>query len=355
MGKKNINKGMILAAGLGTRLLPITERYPKPLVPVLNLANILHTVSLFRQHGINEIIINLFHLPERIEEFFNGVPQKDFRVSFSKEPVLLGTGGGVKRAESFFNKESFVLANCDFISSLNLTQLMESHSRSGAWATMALIEDPAKQRLYSAVGTTDQGFLCSLPRKKTAEPKRQGIFTGVHVLEPEIFSFLEEKPSGINDVLYPALMENHPDKARGVFMDGAYWFDTGDIPALWQTSQELLGMLSNQTGRLLETISSYGPVYREVAPTVWTTQRTKLPDHLKVTGPCLIGEGCQFEESVAIGPYSVIGDRVLIGAGTTIEKSVILSHSQVGSQQTISESLFFEGRAFSALPSSSRS
>jgi NDP-sugar pyrophosphorylase family protein len=294
-------------------------------------------------------------LPERIEEFFNEVPQKDFRISFSKEPVLLGTGGGVKRAESFFNKASFVLANCDFISNLDLTQLMENHSRSGAWATMALIEDPIKQKLYSAVGTTYQGLLCSLPRKKTAESKRQGIFTGVHVLEPEIFSFLEEKPSGINDVLYPALMENHPDKARGVFMDGAYWFDTGDIPALWQTSQELLGMLSNPTSPLMETISAYGPVYREVAPKVWTTQRTKLPSHLKVTGPCLIGEGCQFEESVAIGSYSVIGDRVLIGAGTTIEKSVILSHSQVGAQQTLSESLFFEGRAFSALPNSSHS
>jgi len=346
---------MILAAGLGTRLLPITERYPKPLVPVLNLANILHTVSLFRRHGIHEIIINLFHLPERIEEFFNEVPQKDFHISFSKEPVLLGTGGGVKRAESFFNKESFVLANCDFISNLNLTRLIENHGTSGAWATMALIEDPTKQKLYSAVGTTENGMLCSLPRKKTLEPFRQGIFTGVHVLEPEIFSFLEEKPSGINDVLYPALMEKHPEKAQGVFMEGAYWFDTGDIPALWQTSQALLGMLGNSTDRLLETISSYGPVYREVAPKVWTTQRTKLPDHLKVTGPCLIGEGCQFESGVQIRPFSVIGDRVLIGEGSQIERSVILSHSQVGSQQTICESLFFEGRAFSALPNSTGS
>ncbi|NBX77662.1 MAG: NDP-sugar synthase [Proteobacteria bacterium] len=355
MGKKNITKGMILAAGLGTRLLPITERYPKPLVPVLNLANILHTVSLFRRHGISDIVINLFHLPERIEEFFNEVPQKDFRVSFSKEPVLLGTGGGVKRAESFFNQGPFVLANCDFISNLNLTHLIESHSKSAAWATMALIEDPAKQKLYSAVGTNEQGFLCSLPRKKTAEPSRQGIFTGVHVLEPEIFSFLEERPSGINDVLYPTLMENHPDKARGVFMEKAYWFDTGDIPALWQTSQALLGMLENPDNPLLEAISGYGPVYREVAPKVWTTQRTKLPENLKVSGPCLIGEGCQFEEGVEIGAFSVIGDRVLIGGGSKIEKSVVLSHSQVGSHQAIRESLFFEGRAFSALPNSSRS
>lgn len=339
---------MILAAGLGTRLLPITERYPKPLVPVLNLANILHTVSLFRRHGITDIVINLFHLPERIEEFFCEVPQKDFRISFSKEQVLLGTGGGVKRAESFFNKETFVLANCDFISNLDLSALIENHFRFGAWATMALIEDSKRQKLYSAVGTNSVGQLCSLPRKQTEEPFRRGIFTGVHVLGPEVFSFLEEKPSGINDVLYPSLMEKHPDKAQGCYMDGAFWYDTGDIPALWQSSQALLTQLSDSKTKVLETISSYGPVYKEVAPKVWVTQRTTLPDHLRVKGPCLIGEGCQFEEGVEIGPFSVIGDRVLVGNQTRIEKSVVLSNSQVASQQNISDSLFFEGRAFSA-------
>ncbi|MFM8268904.1 MAG: sugar phosphate nucleotidyltransferase [Pseudomonadota bacterium] len=351
MKKNQIHRGMVLAAGLGTRLLPITERYPKPLVPVLNLANILHTVSLFRKHGITDIVINLFHLPERIEEFFNEIPQKDFRISFSKEPVLLGTGGGVKRAEAFFNGEPFVLANCDFISNLDLSFLIENHFQTGAWATMALIEDPAKQKLYSAVGINGSGALCSLPRKRTEEPVRQGIFTGVHVLSPEIFSVLEEKPSGINDVLYPALMENQPEKARGCFMEGAYWYDTGDIPALWETSQALLNTLSDPKSSLLETISSYGPVYREVAPRIWTTQRTTLPSNLKVRGPCLIGEGCQFEAGVEIGPFCVIGDRVLLSAGARIEKSIVLSHSQVSSQQTIFESLFFEGRAFSAEPS----
>lgn len=339
---------MILAAGLGTRLLPITERYPKPLVPVLNLANILHTVSLFRRHGITDIVINLFHLPERIEEFFCEVPQKDFRISFSKEPLLLGTGGGVKRAEPFFSSEPFVLANCDFITNLDLSFLIENHFRSGAWATMALMEDPARQKLYSAVGTKETGVLCSLPRKQTGEPARSGIFTGVHVLEPEIFSFLEEKPSGINDVLYPALMESHPEKARGCFMKDSFWYDTGDIPSLWQSSQELLSKLSEPKTKLLESISSYGPVYKEVAPKVWTTQRTTLPAHVKITGPCLIGEGCQFEEGTEIGPYSVIGDRILMASGSKVERSVVLSHSQIQSQQVISGSLFFEGRAFSA-------
>ncbi len=207
MPRNPIHKGMILAAGLGTRLLPITERYPKPLVPVLNLANILHTLSLFRRNEITEVVINLFHLPDRIEEFFNDIEKKNFKISFSKEPVLLGTGGGVKKAQSLLGEDPFVLANCDFISNMNLAPLIEDHFTSGAWATMALLESPEKEKLYSSVGTNPKGELCSLPRKQVATPTRTGIFTGVHVMNPEIFSFLEEKPSGINDVLYPALME----------------------------------------------------------------------------------------------------------------------------------------------------
>lgn len=345
-----ITKGMILSAGLGTRLLPITERFPKPLVPVLNLANVLHTIALFKRAGINDLIINLFHLPERIEEFFNDLGSSTFRVRFSREEVLLGTGGGVKKAQALFGAEAFVLANCDFISNINLEHLIQRHRESQAWATMALIEDPNRQPLYSPVGITENGTLCSLPKKKTAAPFREGIFTGIHVLEPAIFSFLEEKPSGINDVLYPALMEQHPEKARGEFVDGAFWYDTGDLPALWKTSQELLLQLSNPQSFLLETISGFGPVYKEVLPQVWTTQRTTLPSQLKIQGPALIGEGCTFEEGVEIGPFSVIGEKVFLARQSRVVRSVILPHSKIEPESQIQDSIFFEGNCLSGNP-----
>ncbi|NBX83621.1 NDP-sugar synthase [bacterium] len=346
-----VTKGMILGAGLGTRLLPITERYPKPLVPVLNLANILHTLALLRRHGIHEIIINLFHLPDRIEEFFKDLPLQDCQVSFSKEENLLGTGGGLKKAQGFFGGEPFVLANCDFISNLNIHALVDAHFKNQSWATMALLDDAVLKERYSAVGVNASGELCSLPRKKTGVPVREGLFTGVHVLSPEIFTFLEEKPSGINDVLYPALMEQQPSKARGVFMDGAFWFDTGDIPSLWSSSMALLDLLGTPQNGLLTTLSSFGPVYREVAPKVWTTQRTQLPDDLNVRGPALIGEGCSFESGVEIGPFSVIGDRVILSKNVRVEKSVVLSHAIVNAETVIREGVVFEGRVFEARPS----
>lgn len=345
-----ITKGMILSAGLGTRLLPITERFPKPLVPVLNQANILHTVSLFKRAGITDLVINLFHLPERIEEFFNDLDSSQFRVRFSKEDILLGTGGGVKKAQDLFGGEAFVLANCDFVSNLSIEELIQKHQRSGAWATMALVQDPARQPLYSPVGVSETGMLCSLPKKKTADPFREGIFTGVHVLEPSVFSFLEEKPSGINDVLYPALMEKHPEKARGEFMEKAFWYDTGDLPALWGTSKALLSKLGDPKSFLLDTISGFGPVYKEVLPQVWTTQRTTLPTSLRIQGPALIGEGCTFEEGVEIGPFSVIGEKVVLGHGVRVESSIILPHSKIESESEIRNSIFFEGNCLPGNP-----
>lgn len=347
MQKNLIHKGMILAAGLGTRLLPITERYPKPLVPVLNLANILHTLSLFRRYGICEVVINLFHLPDRIEEFFNDIDKKDFKVSFSREPALLGTGGGVKKAQSLLEGGPFVLANCDFISNINLGSVIQDHFANGAWATMALLQDPEKEKLYSSVGTNAQGELCSLPRKQLAPPARTGIFTGVHIMSPEIFSFLEEKPSGINDVLYPALMEKHPEKARGHFLEKTLWFDTGDIPAFLNTSLALLDQLSVSGMSLVETLSGYGPIIREIAPGVWASQRTSLPEGVVIEGPVMLGEACLIEPNVKLGPYAVIGDRVFVGAGSQVRESVVLSHSQIPSQTQISHQVFFDGKSLS--------
>jgi len=349
MAQNPISKGMILGAGLGTRLLPITERFPKPLVPVLNLSNLLHTIALFRRHGIHEIIINLFHLPERIEEFFKEHEYTNFQIAFSKEQVLLGTGGGVKKAEPFFQGKPFVLANCDFISNLNLHSVIQTHFDKKAWATMALLSDPERQKLYSSVGANEKGQVCSLPKKKTQEPARTGIFTGVHVLSPEIFSFLEEKPCGINEVLYPALMERHPEKTAGHFVESAFWFDTGDIPALWQSSMRLLDLLSDKKSFLLEALCTYGPLYREARPRVWVTERSNLPSSVQVKGPVMIGEGCTFEDGVEIGPHSVIGNGVVLSKNVKIRESVILSHTSVPAEKNLSRVVFFEGREYRAL------
>ena len=109
---KEIRRAMLLAAGLGTRLLPITEKTPKPLVPVLNVANILYGLFLLKRCGIEEVVLNLHHLPQAIEDYLKDGKPWGMHIEYSREQLLLGTGGGLKKAEAFFNKEPLVLVNC---------------------------------------------------------------------------------------------------------------------------------------------------------------------------------------------------------------------------------------------------
>ena len=118
---RTIQKAMILSAGLGTRLLPVTGKLPKPLVPVLNIANILFGISLLKKAGIRDVIINTHHLPDTLENFFKKNHSWGIHISFSREEILMGTGGGVKKAEPFFQGQPFVLLNCDFITNIDLT------------------------------------------------------------------------------------------------------------------------------------------------------------------------------------------------------------------------------------------
>src|SRR5207248_601082 len=107
---------------------------------------------------------------------------------------------------SFFEGQSFVLANCDFVSNLDVASLVSEHQKRKSLATMLLYKNPAKQYKYSKVGVQADGRLCSLPKLQTATPTDTGIFTGIHVIESECLKLLEERPCGINDILYPALM-----------------------------------------------------------------------------------------------------------------------------------------------------
>lgn len=333
---------MILCAGLGTRLLPITERFPKPIVPILNVPNLIHVLNLLEMNGIKEIILNLFHLPERIEEFIQDY-KTNLSIQFSKESVLLGTGGGVKKAEPFFNRESFVLANCDFVANPPLKKIISNHFSNRAIATMVLFKDPDREKLYSKVGVDLEGKLCKLPKLETKPPSKTGIFTGIHILGPEIFSYLEEKPSGINEVLYPTLMRDFSDRVYGDFTDGFYWFDTGEISTIHFATLNLLDLLSNKKIGLDHLLN-----VKEIKKGVWIDPENSLSNHVEFRPPVLIGKGAMIEKNVVIGPHTVIGDHSSIASGSKLSRTILLNGSRVPANSNLEKVLFFESQALPA-------
>lgn len=333
--KASVKKGMILCAGMGTRLLPVTEKLPKPLVPVLNLPNLLHNLYLMKEAGITEVVLNLHHLGEQIEAVLGNGSRFGIRMAYSHEPVLLGTGGGVKKAEPFFEGQTFVLMNCDFVTNIPIAPVIEQHLHEKALATMVLLQDEIRERAYSPVGVNEAGHLCSLPKLKTATPKRTGIFTGIHVLHPSTLAVLKPEPSGINEILYPHYMRTDPTHVRGEFVSDVYWHDTGNVPFLWATSMALLDEISQHRHGLLARCLIDFANYTEARPGIWTKKGQKLPANVAFEGPVIIGEDCQFGEGATIGPRAVIGDNSHIGAKAKVSRSVLLGDAQVSDSESL--------------------
>lgn len=336
---KPMKKGMVLAAGLGTRLLPITGKFPKPLVPVLDVPNILHSFYLLKRAGIVDIVLNLHHLADQLEGFLGKGEKWGLNLSFSKETQLLGTGGGVKKAEPFFEGQSFVLVNCDFLSDLDLMPYIQRHQARGALATMVLHQNPKVQRHYSEVGVDEAGNLCSLPRCHTKAPARTGIFTGIHFLAPETLKHLEPVPSGINDKLYPVLMQGEPERVFGEFTSNAYWYDTGEVETLWSASMRSLARLP--TSRVLrDFIDEIGQI-EEREKGIWVPKGMKLPPGVKLNAPALLGRDGEYGEGVELGPYLISGSRCRYGAKARVKHTVALDDSVFAANHLVENALQF--------------
>jgi len=323
-----MRRGMILAAGLGTRLLPITDAFPKPLVPVLNVPNVLFSLFLLREAGIREIAINLHHLPDLLRSFLGTGERWGVRITYSQETALLGTGGGVKKLEAFFAGESFVLVNCDFVSDLSLAPFLERHAARDSLATMLLLRDEGLQLRYSAVGVDTGSHLCALPRKQVSTPAASGIFTGVHLLAAETLRWLPEGPCGINDVLYPTLMASSGERVFGDFLpSGSLWCDTGETSTLWETSLTLLTRLAGGDPRLAEILAEASGVERK-APGIWAPREESLPTGVELDPPILLGRNVSWASGCRVSG-AVVGDGCRLGDGASADRSVLLPASEL--------------------------
>lgn len=342
---KEMKKAMVFCAGLGTRLLPMTQATPKPLVPILNIPNILYTIQMLRNIGVREIIINLYHLGNQIEEFLGDGEKWGVRITYSREATLLGTGGGLKKAEPFFDGETFLLCNCDFIANMDLRPIIQRHHEKKAVATMVLIEDEKRQPFYSRVGVNTKGNMVLLPDSRLETPYRVGIFTGIHILEPGVFSCLKEGASGITQSLYGGLMGEKPNRAFGEFTDKDGWFDTGDLDTYWKSSMDLVDNLGNPLVERM--LIDHG--YKEIRSGIWTTgplpaasASASPASEISLVPPVILGEKCQIAAGVTIGPSVILGDRCEIGENSRSRQSVVLPDAVVKSAQILRNVVLFD-------------
>jgi NDP-sugar pyrophosphorylase family protein len=204
-----IRRAMVLAAGYGRRLAPLTDTLPKPLMTVGGHPMLAHVLRFLQHGGIEEVVINLHHLGERIEAAVGDGRAFGLRVHYSHEPEIRDTGGGIKQAEPWLAGEPFVVANGDSLLDLALGDVLRSHRARSGVATIVvrpdaraaeygLLELDADDRLRRIVG---------LPAGPVPEPLRPFMFPGVHVFEPEVFDWMDPGAAfSVTRVTYPRLL-----------------------------------------------------------------------------------------------------------------------------------------------------
>ena len=242
-------KAMVLAAGLGTRLRPLTENRPKALVEIAGRTMLEITLSRLRAFGIQEVIVNVHHFADMIVEYLKANGNFGMRIEVSREEVLLDTGGGLKKAAWFFLGDSsaafgepFVLHNVDVLSTIDLRRMVQFHTEHHALATLAVQSREASRYLLF----DPQLRLCGRRARRDEEPElvrpSQSVealaFSGVHVISPRLFAMMpgEDAFSIIACYLQGAA---HLEEIVAFRADEYYWRDLGSPENLAQAAQDL--------------------------------------------------------------------------------------------------------------------
>ena len=315
-------KAMILAAGFGTRLRPLTNKIPKPMVPIMNRPILEHTIHLLRSHEIKDITVNLHHLPEIIQQHFGDGKDFGVQLHWSHEPEILGTAGGIKKAQQYLDGESFLVINSDVVVDIDLSKVLAFHKAQGSALTLVVregdspeqcdpIEVDADDRIVHMVGASSMNM---------PDDTRRVLFTGIQVMEPEIFDRIpENKFYGTTTDVFPGMLED--GLPMFAYWHHGYWKDVGTIQSYLDVHKDILD--GKMKGGL--------PI------------ENNHPASGHITQPVLIGENCKISDTAQIGPYAVLGDHCTVGDHATIEHSICWQGVTLGKNGHTKQSVLGNG------------
>jgi mannose-1-phosphate guanylyltransferase len=322
---------MILAAGLGTRLRPITYAMPKPMAPVLNRPVMEHIVRLLGRHGFDEAIANLHWFPETIEGQFGDGSAFGIELSYSHEEKLLGTAGGVRNAAGFLGGSFLVVAG-DALTDIDLRAMREFHESHDGVATVATKRVSDTDEYGVVIAGEDSRIQGFQEKPDPAEALSDLANTCIYMFRSEVFDFFpapgtsraagEDDPPDFADWamdVFPALLESDvPFYSHEI---EAYWNDIGNLDELRQGNLDALrGAVEVDPGgpEVADGIRSASPLEgTEVEAPALVGADVELGDGVRIQGPAIIGDGC------SIGAGAWIRDSILLG-GTDVAPGAML-------------------------------
>jgi mannose-1-phosphate guanylyltransferase len=319
---------MVLAAGLGTRLRPLTYEITKPMVPVLDRPVMEHIVDLLDRHSFKEVIANLHYFPDSIREHFGG------RLEYRYEPELLGTAGGVRACADFFGGEPFLVISGDALTDIDLGALAARHLESGGIATLA-VKQVSDTREYGVVLHDREGRITGFQEKPSPDEALSDLGNcGIYVFDPKIFDYFPARPfvDWAQDV-FPVLLDN--DVPFYIHEVREYWNDVGSLTELREGTFDALrgelhlemdgeevrpGVIVARGGSKIEQPL---PADTEIEGMAWIGRDAQIGTGVRLMGPLVLGDGAR------------IGDRAqlrgcIVFPGTEIAPDSILIDAIAG-------------------------
>jgi mannose-1-phosphate guanylyltransferase len=302
-------KALFLAGGVGTRLKPLTDDLPKPMVPIMVKPILERNILKLKDCGVDEIILSTCYKPQKIEDYFGDGTKLGIKINYVCEDTPLGTGGAIKNTEEFFD-ETFIIFNADIFCDIDITDMIKFHKEKGAAVTIAVtqVENPTA---YGVIEYNENLYAESFTEKpKLSEVKSNYINAGIYIFEPTV---LKEIPAlkvvSIERETFPLLLKK--DYAIAVYKSDAYWMDIGTVKKYIQVHQDILSGVCSL------------PEFKDNSENVFIGNNANIHPSAKIIGPVYIGENTTIGAYSTIGPNTILGNNCKVGIDKIIIDSIV--------------------------------
>jgi mannose-1-phosphate guanylyltransferase len=323
-------KAMVLAAGVGSRLEPLTAQLPKPLVPVANVPVMEHILNLLRQHQFDQVCANLHYLPEKLTDYFGTGEKFGVKLHFKFEEKLSGDAGGVRACRQFLQDGTFIVIMGDLLTDADLTQIVRQHKEKKALASIAIkaMDDVSR---FGVVVTDKNGFITGFQEKPKAEEALSNfISTGIYVFEPEVFDHIPASGDfGFGRQLFPQLVaKNLP--VQGIKIEG-YWSDVGTIKQYRESNFDALSDALH--------VKVPGRLEKRNGHNVWIGEGARLSDDAVVEGPLQIGRHTIIGAGTKFSGTVILGDDVVVKPGAQLTDTIVWKGSTISTGAHLTDSV----------------
>ncbi len=333
-------KGMILAAGQGTRVRPLTKYLPKPMVPILGKPVMEYLIEHMAKFGVREIMVNVAFQHHKIEQYFGDGHRWGVQLGYSYEgaldhgdvvPKAMGSAGGIRRIQDFsgfFDETTLVLCG-DAIIDLDIGAALHEHQSKGAMASVVTLDVPlADVKNYGIVVPDEKGQIQSFQEKPTPDEAKSTLAsTGIYIFEPAVIDLIpSNQVYDIGSQLFPKLVaQKLPFFAQKRFFN---WIDIGRVSDYWSVLQRVLR----------GEVAQMNMPGREVRPGVWVGLNTSIPwDDVNIRGPVYLGSSVKIEPGATIEGPCWIGHGSVVRSGATVTRSILLEYTRIAAGMHFSE------------------